>query len=575
MSRLSVVNTQNLLTFSEQFDNAAWTDLNCTVTANTTDTLDPIGTNTADIIVEDNSNNLHRISQGSTPYLFGQVYTFSAYVKAGIQTWCALQGDSGGTGLNYFNLSTGAIGNISGATASVQNAGNGWWRISITYTSKTGASSYIYPSPSNGGATYQGVLGTKAIYVWGAQVVKANWPGSYTKTLGSTVNTGYIRNIFNSNQNLVSHSQNFSDASWIKTTGVTLTDNTADTTDPMGGNTATKFVYDGSGSINVVRFQQGTATTWNAGVVHTMSLWLKALSGSPQVYLQDNNATGPLATLTTTWTQYIFTSSFSIQALFNWNFFNITNNAMTLYIWQAQGVIANWTGPYTLTTTSALNNGNIRSIIAPTQNLYVHSEEFDNAAWIKSVGTVTANTIANPVDGLTTADTFTATAGAGFHYVAYSNGTDYKTYAGAAGPFTFSIYVKRNNNDWISFVVGNNVSGSNTLYFNTATGLFGSTGGNAATYGATSQLVQTLPNGWYRIACKVPSMPQFGGSTSGFGIFLATSDGGNSFTAAGTEAVYLFGAQLDNANWAGTYQQTVATSFSTNIRNLALGRSGS
>jgi len=68
----------NLLTFSEQFDNAAWTKTNATITANSTTAPDE--TLTADKLVENASTGDHRTFQGFT-VSSGVVYTFSVYLK--------------------------------------------------------------------------------------------------------------------------------------------------------------------------------------------------------------------------------------------------------------------------------------------------------------------------------------------------------------------------------------------------------------------------------------------------------------------------------------------------------------
>ena len=68
----------NLLSYSEQFDNAAWGKTNITVTANSINS--PNNTITADSIVEDTSTGIHRLVFSST-LIIGNSYTLSAYFK--------------------------------------------------------------------------------------------------------------------------------------------------------------------------------------------------------------------------------------------------------------------------------------------------------------------------------------------------------------------------------------------------------------------------------------------------------------------------------------------------------------
>ena len=70
--------TTNLLTYSEEFDNAAWTKSSATVTAD--DTTAPDGTTTADLIATSSSGGL--IYQDTT-ITDANNFTFSIYLKEG------------------------------------------------------------------------------------------------------------------------------------------------------------------------------------------------------------------------------------------------------------------------------------------------------------------------------------------------------------------------------------------------------------------------------------------------------------------------------------------------------------
>ena len=67
------------------------------------------------------------------------------------------------------------------------------------------------------------------------------------------------------------------------------------------------------------------------------------------------------------------------------------------------------------------------------KNLLGFTEEFSNAAWVKTLATVTANSIADP-NGNLNADTLSATAG---------NATILQNISLLAAPYTFSIWLKR------------------------------------------------------------------------------------------------------------------------------------
>jgi hypothetical protein len=169
----------NLLLYSQQLDNAAWTKVNATVTANAT--VAPDGTSTADTLVEDATNNFHNIVQ--TAGTVGVVETFSAYVKPAGRSWIAFQC---GSSVAYFNVSTGVVGNLSSATASIQNAGNGWYRCSMTMTRAGGTGTGVLLASANGTASYTGD-GISGVFLWGIQLEAGSFATSYIPTVASQV----------------------------------------------------------------------------------------------------------------------------------------------------------------------------------------------------------------------------------------------------------------------------------------------------------------------------------------------------------------------------------------------------
>lgn len=182
----------NLLTHSEQFDNAPWSTVRATITSNANTA--PDGTLTADKLVEDTTaSNTHRISYPTVSFTSGTVYTYSIYVKAAdrseIQMGFHFQttGSAFGSASAYFNLATGTVAAASGLVAAIEPAGNGHYRCSITAAAV--ASVACSPSVflgSSGVATYTGD-GTSGIYLWGAQVEEGSTPSSYIKTEASQV----------------------------------------------------------------------------------------------------------------------------------------------------------------------------------------------------------------------------------------------------------------------------------------------------------------------------------------------------------------------------------------------------
>jgi hypothetical protein len=162
----------NLALYSSDFSN--WT--NSSTTCETNVAIAPDGTLTADKIYATTSNTNHFTFRSCTTA--GTVYTWSAYVKTAGDAYCVIHAHN--INVSAFQFSTGTfVTTASGVTTAVQNVGDGWYRISMTYTASSG-NVYIGGSPSTG-YTYAGD-GYSGIYIWGAQLEAGAFPTSYIKT---------------------------------------------------------------------------------------------------------------------------------------------------------------------------------------------------------------------------------------------------------------------------------------------------------------------------------------------------------------------------------------------------------
>ena len=191
----------NLLTYSEQFDNAAWTKQGIKAfgsgsVVNTTDTTDPLGTNTADFLQENTSNSTKGAYIGSG-FPAGS-YKISCAAKTAGRNFVVVRipQNGGGTEFAYatFDLTTGAVSKaativsvasaITAASANISPLGNGWHRLELSVTS---TSAFAYgpsfdlcdtgtptPGASSFGATPYTGDGTSGIYIWGADLRVTN-----------------------------------------------------------------------------------------------------------------------------------------------------------------------------------------------------------------------------------------------------------------------------------------------------------------------------------------------------------------------------------------------------------------
>lgn len=185
---------------------------------------------------------------------------------------------------------------------------------------------------------------------------------------------------------------------------------------------------------------------------------------------------------------------------------------------------------------------------SPPQNLLQRSEDFSNAFWTKTACTITADQIANPLNGAVTADLWSDAAST-LHFLSSASitSTDQAVQ-------TFSCYVKAGTKSWV--LLAPNAGQDCSVYFNVSTGAIGTV--NTSSGILIRYAIEFVGNGWYR--CSVTYTHS--GAVRGVQMYMANADAGISYTGDGSGTLYIWGAQITGGQ-VGQYTQTVAAAVDT------------
>ena len=290
----------NLFGHSEQFTDVSWGKIGgVTVTAN--QTTAPNGTFTADLITEGTGVLLYW-----TSVFKAGTYTQSYYAKKGTGDIVGMYFGSGFTA--RFNLTSGTIVSTNNATATIQDVGDGWYRITATATPT--ADFYA-------GLNYGNSSGLN-IYLWGAQLVEGAYPLEYFPTT-DRLNVPRIDYSYGTcpalllepqRTNLLLRSEEFENAVWSVNTATVIPNTEISPSGLMNADTITNI----SGSL--IGQNPSLATI---GQIYTFSIYIKRINGNGSINLVDVNGNLVPITITNEWKRYNVTataSSTSLRAYF-------------------------------------------------------------------------------------------------------------------------------------------------------------------------------------------------------------------------------------------------------------------
>jgi 3-methyladenine DNA glycosylase Tag len=202
-------------------------------------------------------------------------------------------------------------------------------------------------------------------------------------------------------------------------------------------------------------------------------------------------------------------------------------------------------------------------------NLALRSETFDNASWLKTGVTVTADNTNSP-SGSQTADFIKENSALTAHYQVYAG------ISGTAGTtYTISTWAKMNGRRYAILGISDAITGNVYSYFDLQTCVITQAVAADSPWVAVDSTIRAGVNGWCYLT--VTGTLGAGRTSANPVIFLSnsgTGSGGNSYTGDNVSGIYLWGAQLEAGSFASSYIPTTTASVTRNADSLTYPTAG-
>jgi hypothetical protein len=377
----------NLLSYSEEFDNAVWSKTSVTVTVNAT--TSPSGVLTADKLIPSGLDSYVRyMSFNGTA---GSVYTFSFYAKADVITNIRIR---------QFNATE-----LNG-TVEYITINNQWQRFTVTSTCAVNQQVQLWIGGSSTWSTGED------IYVWGAQLVEGTEPLDYLPTTDRLdiaridYSTGEPALLLEPQRTNVWVNSDDFNAGTISSSLITYTANTTETTAPNGTNTADKFEVTTSGGDARRRFTR-TIAIQN----FSLSLYVKGAAGQKFQLFLARDSFAELKDINTTlngeWQRIVLNDSFSTTSstvVMGVEFGFTSDDSVAgqiYYLWGAQLEAGSYPTSYIPTTSASVTRSRDQCVKTGISSL-INSTEGVLYAEIAALSNDLTNRLLSLSDGTST-----------------------------------------------------------------------------------------------------------------------------------------------------------------------------
>jgi len=540
----------NLLTYSEDFTNAAWVPTYATVTANTV--AAPDGTTTAGKIVgNDAVNNTHIVTHAAS-VTSGQTYSMSFFAKAAEKTWARFGAGNSPFGAGtyatdrsvYFDLENGVVGTVGSTfdSASISPAGNGWYLCSCvgTATATTTLNYDLSPAQDDLDADYAGL--NEGIYIYGAHLYRSDLGGMVDNPDRGDSYVPTAARVLSSAPELVTNGHfNSGIDGWTD------------------GNAEGTITWNSSGYMDLARnggTGSGIATqsiTTTSGKYYLVTFDIISISNGIKVYF----GTPGSDVFTTTGTKTFVAAADASSETLRFDLLNSVTATATIdnvsvkesYIDPSVARYLPRRGHYVYNDQAWTNRGLLLESEART-NLITYSIPDTN--WSPIRASVSEGVALAP-DG-----TMTASKGVEDTSTSATHRVDFALTVTDGSSYSWSVFAKAAERDSVAMEIGAASIIVSYARFDLSSGVVAEEVGGAIGY------IEDFGNGWYR--CTVNGLA---GVTDR--VLIGICDGATqSYTGDGTSGIYLWGAQLEEDSTSSSYMPTNGATFTRAAETLTV-----